>query len=507
MPSLQRMLHVPGIIILILLFLFSQSGLSWLFHSPGSEPSRPSSAVETIEEDGFTLALQGVTISGDADVAPIGTEIHAELITPEIPATIAEFAEPVGTGVEITLGDNQQPTTPLTITFAPGEVAKWYAATEGDPDLVPIVFASNDRELGVEFADAHLMPDGSVTVYTDHLSEFYPGVTRVSNFSTWLVDEIATTFGARSDQPGCYNQSNHSEWAVLGIIDQVFWPCVTEVTSGAYLKLSNNSPAVWMVSSEVAQPGAYPSITSASGIVVAAGARLIYSPNETAILMPPDGGVSFSIFGDHDEVVFNAQLNYGLTTVNAIVNTTITLMPASKAKLILDDIGKGECFISIIQETVGGVQVDGSFARMVFECMGTFIEGMPGTLISSITTVPGATIAMADATYRTLAGTDQFTFTLSRVSSDSSAWPTDRNDSVTGLYIWLGANFYDFPDWVACDDAREWCLIGYDGERHLLIKAKGLEAMYWIDDNVPSPREALLSTGLTESQVQEILGD
>jgi lysophospholipase L1-like esterase len=85
------------------------------------------------------------------------------------------------------------------------------------------------------------------------------------------------------------------------------------------------------------------------------------------------------------------------------------------------------------------------------------------------------------------------------------AWPSDRDDNPSPLYIWLGANMYGFPDWVACDDARAYCLVGYPGKEHLLVQMSGLVVIGQVADASPDPRQALLALGLPEEIVTQIL--
>src|SRR5690554_6404440 len=57
-----------------------------------------------VEEHGFTIKLDGVTISAEASVAPIGTSVEARLVDHYMPEAFAGFADPVGQGVEVILG-------------------------------------------------------------------------------------------------------------------------------------------------------------------------------------------------------------------------------------------------------------------------------------------------------------------------------------------------------------------------------------------------------------------
>jgi hypothetical protein len=510
---MQQLLHWLWVVFTIFMVLVSSLDLSWfddLTHRPSSGPA---AGEQIVTDDGFDLRLAGVTISGDAGAAPAGTPIRAELIEPEIPASISDFAEPVGTGVDITLGDGMQPATPLTITFAPNEVEGWYAATGGDDDVMPVVFASNDGDLGVEFADAELMADGSVVVTTHHLSRVYPGVTSARRFSDELFNQAAIFLGARSEQPGCVGQATGDEaWTFSPIPDQLVWPCASQSAGALEVALTNNSAHVWIVTTTQATPG-YPNVLAFPGTLIAAVALQGLDRSSASPLLPPNGGVTFTTADPGDEIVFSAELNPPLTVINAVVSSAASYLPSEKVQRFLTVAGSAECLIGFVEEAFETDKVpDGNYARTLVGCIGTIVGGLSGNLISSVTAVPGAAVTFMDGAGRSMAGTDQFTFTVSRGETTTrdagSAWPTGRNDAPGALYTWLGANFYGMPDWVACDNARAYCLVGYDREEHLLVQMDGLEPMYWLDDEIiDDPRAALLSVGLPDNIVREILGE
>lgn len=62
------------------------------------------------------------------------------------------------------------------------------------------------------------------------------------------------------------------------------------------------------------------------------------------------------------------------------------------------------------------------------------------------------------------------------------------------------------PDWVACDDAGDYCLLGYTGEDHILVETDGFDVVGTIADWYPDPKEALLILGMTEEVANQILG-
>lgn len=88
----------------------------------------------------------------------------------------------------------------------------------------------------------------------------------------------------------------------------------------------------------------------------------------------------------------------------------------------------------------------------------------------------------------------------------SSVWPEDRDDGPPALYVWVGASLLEFPDWVACDDSQQWCLLGGTGS-HTLVEMDGLTNVGAIPATSRSPSAALARLGVPPASVREILPD
>ena len=69
----------------------------------------------------------------------------------------------------------------------------------------------------------------------------------------------------------------------------------------------------------------------------------------------------------------------------------------------------------------------------------------------------------------------------------------------------MGANMLGLADWVACDRAVEWCLLGYDGGRHLLVAMDRLVLVGEVPTNVSDPVDALIDLGVPSASSIEIL--
>ena len=576
---------------------------------------------EVAGEDGFTLELDGVSVSGAPGVAPIGTTVRAQLAEHDLPEGISEFADPVGTGVDITLGEGIQPASPLTITFAPDVVSGWDSTSDATNDLVPVVFTSKVEGPGMELADAQLLPDGSVVVTADHLSPFQPALASISGFADWLGEQVLMFMQVRSERPDCVDlQANDLGWQFSAVPNQLLWTCAEETAGGLEVTFTNNSPEVWFVASDQATPG-YPVMLSPTGIALTVAALQFVDRGTTAPIVPPNAAASFSVHGRDDEIGFHATLNAPLTTMNAIVSAISAIVPQKKfveLAELLEKTGRAECFVDIVSTALTGpVEVNGSFAGTIIRCLGSLVGDMGGILISAVAAIPGAVTAVVDTVARELIGNDEFSITLSRFeevpdeptqgwaemdigargpngheigarftvtredgtflgsctlegnsdepyplscyvsvpkyttvvvtldestitpgfapvenplyfdtsgnpgaashwgvsfqiepqgSSSASAWPSDRDDGPPSLFVWLGANMYGFPDWVACDDASTYCLVGYPGGEHLLLQMSGLVVIGEVEDSATDPRQKLLALGLPNEIVDQILG-
>lgn len=514
-------------IILVCAVTLTGCGLDWLFDSDSEMGAGRTESVEVVGADGVTLALDGVSVSGAAGVAPAGTTVQARLIEPDLPGEVGGFSDPVGNGVEITLGDGLQPASPLAITFAPDVVSEWNSAANADSDLLPVVFASKADGLGVELADAQLLPDGSVVVTADHLSWFQPVLASISGFKDWFDEQLFIFMQLRSERPDCVDQrAEDLGWEFSAVPHQLIWPCADETGGGLEVTFTNNSPEVWLLESDQGTPY-LPIASSFTGMLVAALAKQGVDPTTTAPLVPPDGNVAFQVQDLEGPIRFVASLDVPMTVANAFVSVLSVVLPSKK----LEALGQADCFLDLL--ATGPTASDkiesaayGGLSGTIIRCVGSLVGGLGGILISAVAAIPGALTTLADGVVLELTGSSEFTITLSRLgerpdaparsvspaaheddsSSPVTGWPSDRNDGPSSLFIWLGANMYGFPDWVACDDATDYCLVGYPGASHVLIQISGLIVIGEVDDAAPDPRGALLALGLPDQIVTQILG-
>lgn len=529
MPRALRYVAPTMIIVLIGVWVLTiwQSGWTDGFFGDNNVEATAASAV--VEEDGFTIALDGATVSAAASVAPLGTSVQARLIDHYLPESFSDFAEPVGKGIEVILGDHLQPASPITIVFAADEASSWVMDSDYGSDSLMVAISSRDGGLGAELADAQLLSDGSVIVTTDHLSLIMLARASIGRFAKWFGEQVLITLQVRSPQPDCVGQQEDAPgWRFSAVPQQYLWTCAAESRSGVTATFTNNSTVVWFVESDEATPG-NPVQSSSTSILTTALAWRVIDYRTTAPVAPPDVSVTFAANDPDDEIVFNVSLNKSLTLAGAIWNAASSFLPASRVERIAKAVGKGDCLTNIVSTAIGEPDsLSGEFVATVTSCMGALIEGTGGALFSSVTTFPALGVASGTISHASLSGQDHFSITLSRVAepaavptasptevatptatledaSANTAWPTKRHDNPRGLYTWLGANMFGFPDWSACDDAATWCLVGYEGGSHLVVRMNGLEPVGEVEDSVADPRQALLALGMPDASVTQIL--
>lgn len=490
-----------------------------------------------VQEEGFTVSLDDVTVSGPPGVASTGVAVRASLVEPQLPDEVSGFAESVGPAVEITLGDNLQPAVSLTITFSAEAVSGMDVPSNSGDEFLPVVISSRDEAPGWEFADAQMLPDGSVAVTASHLSFVQLSLVPVRQFADWLTNQVLIFLQVRSEKPSCADQDTTDiGWEFSPIPDQVIWPCISKNGDGLNISFTNNSPEVWLLGSEQATSGVSTTL-SASGMLVAAIGQVSADSSRFAPLIAPDGEVSYLSRGGESEIVFDVQLSDGLTKLNALLQVTLSFIPGALFELI----GHAQCLADIVSVVLENV--DDSPGQLFSTILGCFADALGGlakgatvfeatkltlvgALISAVVALPGALWAGMEAAIREFSGTDHFSITLSRIDSEpalgdqtrlptaeASGWPTDRDDSAQGLRTWIGASsvwpgtgISGPPDWVACDDARNYCLLGYNDEEHVLVQIDRFEIIGTIADWYPNPKEALLSLGMTDEVADQILG-
>lgn len=245
-----------GVLVAIVAAVATVAGVGGFILLHGVQPPSGRSAETSVGEGGFSVEVAGARVSAPAGVAAIGTRVRVQVIDAELPPAWAEFAEPIGATVDITLGDGLQPQRPITVDFAlenaPSDDAAVFVVSE-DPDS-----AFLDHEVLGEAAGARVedtsIAGSRASATLDHLS--WTTVVQVSGER--MIEQLAflikQSFGTAYAQPSCTGRSaSIGGYAVLlsgESSSDGLWPCVAaEDEETLALQLHSNSGVAWVISS------------------------------------------------------------------------------------------------------------------------------------------------------------------------------------------------------------------------------------------------------------------
>ncbi len=90
--------------------------------------------------------------------------------------------------------------------------------------------------------------------------------------------------------------------------------------------------------------------------------------------------------------------------------------------------------------------------------------------------------------------------------SSTSTWPIDKDEAPLALMMWFGANGYNLPKWVACDDQRDWCVADQgSGLAVVLDLTAGISEHGSVQSTTAAPTTRLRGLGVPAKSIAEIL--
>lgn len=84
-----------------------------------------------------------------------------------------------------------------------------------------------------------------------------------------------------------------------------------------------------------------------------------------------------------------------------------------------------------------------------------------------------------------------------------TSWPVHDQEGTTVLWAWFGSNF-EFPDWVSCTNAVDWCIAGIGSQVHV-IEIDGLIDVTEVPKKTDNPYAELTGIGFTPTQAKQLL--
>lgn len=467
------------------------------------EPDDPDTAQGSVTADGVRVELGGIVVTGDGDVAADGTLLAVTRGLTDDGATshpLTQWATGLGDPVQVTLGDDQQPASPLALQLPVGPPP--------DGDAVPGV-ARVDADGDVELLPATYDPDaGVVRASTDHLSLFDAFWFSVGQFSDAVSSAVSTALALSTPRPACAGQSVST--AAAGTValpetyfadgDGAVWPCLevddASGTETLALTLTSNAPLPYL-----ARATGGPQVTPPTTVDVARAAQLaIYratlasSKHSETLLVPT---TSLTLEWPTDQLPVQVALRADPATHLAYIASAavLTMLDGSLRPLqTLEAIG---CLDGVVTAATGapeqrsteppGAALAGEILGGALGCVSTFagssLSGFGSVVLASLTAGVGALIGAVQGVWREVTGTAQVELTLTGSTTGSAPlYSRATSPGISGNQVDVVLAGQSYPgsttQWVGC--------FVFSGQDYALDGATRLTATFGYRDFTPT---------------------
>lgn len=413
MTSTSRPYRKPIRIAVIAALLVGATLTSVLLIAPALVQEVVSTAAAArVGEDGIRLALGGgITITADASVAPIGTEMRAAIVEQDIPGDFLAFAEPVAPVVNITLGDDLQPASPIILefTFTEEQTANF------KPDHLFVLGESDSDDQASDFIEsAWDAKTRTLTGTVEHLSWYTATQVDGSRLDRQMGRWLQAQAGVRTQKPACVDDVVGASGSLVlaSPWPDAVWVCASETESTVTVELTSNSGLVYEVLSDPI--GKFGDLTalSPSGVLTALAARYADQAGVLegdAIVLP--GGKMKGTYGKpFDSVDIEVQIEPVLSQISSLTFGAAMLLPSKWA----EGLDWYSCATDSL-ETLGGAEL----LKAITSCVAAQTGGSAGSLLNIFATGPGLVFTQIEGAIRTANGSNNEHFTVSLVAADA----------------------------------------------------------------------------------------
>ncbi|CAM3941347.1 hypothetical protein H7J08_15200 [Mycobacterium frederiksbergense] len=362
---------------------------------PEGAPEKNAASEVEVTADGFSVSAAGAIVSGMAGVASPGTPVRVRTAPAQLPPGWGEFARPLASGVDVRLGEGQQPQGEVTITF-PGLTAD---------DDVFVLSQSEDGKTSV------LSPrgQGEVVVSSGHLSSFWPIVVNVSNLADTVFNAATDALQMTTPRPDCFNDAG--DYPELGlrvsaVPDQVVWPCLKRTAAGVEMSLISNSPVAWRVRTQPAWNYSRPTAYSAANIVALAAWHTSSGSGATETVLLPGETVTLDTRKAPPNTTVGMLVDPVMSQVRTLAMGLGFLLPSRS----VETISRAECLPDLLQSGVAENEPSATSFAAIFRCFGAAIGGGDGALVGLIANAPAALWTQLEGVMRSAFGRNEITF-------------------------------------------------------------------------------------------------
>lgn len=346
--------------------------------STTSPPSKSAMSRAAVDEAGFTVTNQSITVSGGPGVAPIGTTVVLRSAGDvDMPSGVSW--RPAAPGFDITLGDGVQPATPVTVSarIDPGS-----AAGRG------LVFLTRHAGSG-EWEGLPVKVRGTqATVTMTHFSGGWFGW--VDDAKKTFDDAVNGYLKLRFDPPACRDKpvSIRNVKYRASVNGNGVYVCAEAVAGKPVVSVHSNSPFVWRISGAkgTVSPAAENSPVELSGAVTIATYHVLFSylRDREAVLVP-GGNSSLNLLGTGPwTLAADTDAGLGLVAI-AVAGIDVYLTLAGVTLADREKLAVGECAAGILE--AGRTPEAGEVTRAVIDCFGTVVKGPAAIVVAVVSSL------------------------------------------------------------------------------------------------------------------------
>jgi hypothetical protein len=389
------------------------------------DPVAPARAGGTaVTEQGVSLTVDGVSVTGPPGVAPVGTAITATTSADKPSGKAATMFSGGGAAIQVSFDRGVQPALPLSITFP-------YTGRVPDGAAAVLLTKPSGTEATQLIPATFDLARHTITATVNHLSSFWAGFFDFGKMNSTVKDFLGQTIGLTAAKPSCAGQAaKTTDGGTITLDGDVtgapVWPCVRVEDGEAVVTLTPNSPLPWRIratpSATLDPPG---TVDSSKAVVLAAYDTLVKNRPYAEGLLVPGVPLTYRLPTAKLPGVIAGQADVGTYLGMAL------LFGVEEALDVFNlDLGRGgvgidalRCLGDAVEAAHIGTQSKpdaiASFAKATMSCVGTAaaaagheVPGPVKVVIGILTTGISLVVAGLQGAALSLTGKDKFTVRL-----------------------------------------------------------------------------------------------
>jgi hypothetical protein len=354
----------------------------------------------TVDGDGFSVSLDGVTAHGGAGVAPGGTAVALSQTDHRFPEDIQDQVLPLADPIELALEGGLQPATPITVSFEinPVEISQ-------DEWAVPetVLLLTESREGGLDLIPATL--DGTeLTAVTDHLSWFQPIQFDLESVVDGARDLLLQSLGIEYPEPECSGATASADGLEYSIGSAwAAWPCISADGDRLTVDIHPNTAIPFRLKSTPASEGQTHPGLDKEGVLLAVLSRLIEGPLASGSLMAAGARVTFTFDAAAPPTSISLRQDPAMLIAAVLLTVLDTLLPKWGSGFVLTgSLDELECLGDVVETGLGAkpnVATVAKFVGAFFSCAGVLVADAAALPVRFLFTLVAAVPALFSSAF------------------------------------------------------------------------------------------------------------